>query len=829
MRIRSKLVALIAVPLIALAFIALVGFRGQSIAIEKAEDASEAVDVNTLIDMAVLAIGDERLLLSGADVGRLSTVQEETDRALFALETADVPEAVIEATVTAKESVTAIRSDGDQSVELLSEANAELLAAAVGRTEDFPNASSYTGAWLNHTAILALEAREAAWIEYLDAETIGADDMSGSTADRFGRSSALASQVADLVVATETESFNEVYRSDTLRDLDSLQARALDDIREGRRTLDPPQILTGLVDFRSDWVEAVQTQGGTVRSLVDAELDAANSARSLATLMLLLGGLVLAALLFVVYRSVTSPLEQLTTRAAIVANEELPQLVDQLRYGSDVEDLPEARPIPVDSSDEIGELVTAFNQLQLTSYNLAAEQAVGRRNVADMFVNLGRRNQQLLHRILNQLTRLEQKEEDPDTLRELFELDSAVTRMRRNAESLVALAGGQTPRQWTKPVEIDNAVRGAFGEVENYERIEITSLTPAKIQGNVVADLTHLVAEILENAINFSEPDTQVLVSGRRDGANYLITVIDEGIGMSPEELAENNTRIADPPPLERVPTRFLGLYVVGRLAERHGIGVRLSEAPHRGVMARIEVPAELLAGETESAPAPIEIETGEEPLARRAGGQQESSPLEADHDIDAELASMLDDTSEPPTSGGLPTRSRGRSDKSAEEPTGQDDRSSATIDDEPKAQQPATPTSGGEGGDGLPTRGGEKAGASTSSVPEADADTAAALPTRGGRASDASDDEGGDALPSRSRRKEDKPRAGRKSRSAGAPPRRDSLKKRAATDNSEKSAGDFSSMMSALSSGVTRGMAENDRKPNSRTSGEDTQEGSEG
>ena len=812
-RIRTKLVALIAVPLVAIAMIAYAGFRSQSVTIETAEDAAEVIDLNTAMDELVLAIGNERLDMIGADTGSTTEdLRATTDAALDALDGKDLTPQLAEASTDARNLVAATRT-GTIAISVgMSDANAALLAAAVGRSTDFPSADGYAGALLNRIAILAIEAKEAAWAGYLDSAGLGPDTVRDSSL-RFGRSQALLATVEDLVLATGSASFDQALRSPSIRRLAELEAVALDDLGEGTRQLDERQVRGALVDFRAEWIGAVETQGGVVDALVTTEVDAANGARSLFVLLAILGATVMVAVIFVIYRSVTKPLENLMDRADRVAHEELPSLMDQLRYGDDSDELPEATPIPVTTTDEIGELVTAFNDVQLTAYTLATEQAVGRRNVADMFVNLGRRNQQLLHRILNQLTRLEQKEEDPETLRELFELDSAVTRMRRNAESLVALAGGHTARKWSKPVEIDNAVRGALGEVEGYERIEISSLDPARIQGNVVADVTHLMAELLENAINFSESDTTVTVSGHFEGSDYLITILDQGIGMSVDELAENNSRITDPPPLERVPTRFLGLYVVGRLAERHGIGVRLGDGPQRGVVARIQIPAELL-GE----PADRDRQTPETAglAARRPARDSQTSPLVERHDVDAELAALPPDPNNDPaggadTAGGirrddgaLPTRDRkpqrgtGASRPAQSTPaTGRDgsaaadeytDARSGTVEPAPQPVPAAAEVSAGPG----------------------PADVEERLPVR--RSQDgAGPPPSADGLPSRGRRKDDN-RVRSRTTAKRTPPRRGSLDQRTATDNSEKSAGDFSSMMSALSSGINRGLAASER-----------------
>jgi signal transduction histidine kinase len=228
---------------------------------------------------------------------------------------------------------------------------------------------------------------------------------------------------------------------------------------------------------------------------------------------------------------------------------------------------------------------------------LALEQAVLRRNIADSFVTMGRRNQHLLDRQLDFITRLEAGEADPDALANLYRLDHLATRMRRNAESLLVLAGVEPPRQWSTPVNVAAVVRAALGEVEDYQRVALREVEPATVKGSVAADLAHLLAELIENALTFSSPPTQVEVVGRRhprDG--YTLAIMDTGIGMSPDALDVANRRLAGAESFTVAPSKYLGHYVAGNLAARHGINVRLLSTPgRRGTTATVELPASVL------------------------------------------------------------------------------------------------------------------------------------------------------------------------------------------------------------------------------------------
>ena len=278
---------------------------------------------------------------------------------------------------------------------------------------------------------------------------------------------------------------------------------------------------------------------------------------------------------------------------------QLPGLVSGLRSpGADDQSylLATIRPIEVRSQDEIGQLAEAFNTVQAVAVDVAAEQAdLLRKGIGDIFVNLARRNQVLIDRQIEFLDELEAAENDPDQLGQLYRLDHLATRMRRNAESLLVLAGIESTRKRTKPVPLVDVVRAAIGEVEDYVRVEIAEFEEVEITGNAAVDLGHLLAELLENATNFSPPTSRVEIHGAAKESGYVLTIVDEGIGMSEEQIADANALLAKPPPVGLALTRSLGFTVVGRLAARFGVGVRLTASPAGGVSAIVHVPRLLL------------------------------------------------------------------------------------------------------------------------------------------------------------------------------------------------------------------------------------------
>jgi signal transduction histidine kinase len=299
-----------------------------------------------------------------------------------------------------------------------------------------------------------------------------------------------------------------------------------------------------------------------------------------------------------VSRSITEPLQKLTDEAEKMATVRLPAAVQQILdtpAGHDVV-IPEVEPIEIRTRDEVGEVATRLNTVQSSALSLAVEQAVLRRNIADSFVNLGRRNQNLLNRQLEVITDLERDETDPDALEGLFRVDHLATRMRRNAESLLVLAGIEPPRQWSTPVVVADVVRAALGEVEDYQRVVVRHLDPATIGGAVAADIAHVLAELIENALTFSPPQDSVEVRGRRTPTGYTIAAIDSGMGMTDEDLARANRRLSGGESFTVAPSRYLGHYVAGHLASRIGLVVELQDSPAGGITARVDIPTELLA-----------------------------------------------------------------------------------------------------------------------------------------------------------------------------------------------------------------------------------------
>ena len=295
------------------------------------------------------------------------------------------------------------------------------------------------------------------------------------------------------------------------------------------------------------------------------------------------------------------PLRKLRSDALEVAGSKLPEMVRRLSESEGGDASAEIEPIGVTSTDEIGEVARAFDQVHREAVRLAADEAMLRGNLNAMFVNLSRRSQSLIERQLSLIDNLEQTEQDADRLSSLFRLDHLATRMRRNSENLLVLAGHEAAsRRWSQPVPLVDVLRAAISEIEQYERVVLNVQPGIQVIGQAVNDVVHLVAEIVENATTFSPEDTQVYVTGQPlTSGGVLLDITDNGVGISEQEMAHANWRLDNPPVVDVAVSRRMGLFVVGRLAARHGVRVRLRHAQSGGLTALIWLPESVAAPES--------------------------------------------------------------------------------------------------------------------------------------------------------------------------------------------------------------------------------------
>ncbi|MET8769073.1 ATP-binding protein [Streptomyces sp. NPDC004658] len=293
-------------------------------------------------------------------------------------------------------------------------------------------------------------------------------------------------------------------------------------------------------------------------------------------------------------RALVVELVSLRNDALDIARRKLPEAMRKLRAGEEIDVQAEA-PSGPPAEDETGQVAEALTTVHRAALRAAVERAELASGISGVFVNLARRSQVLVHRQLSLLDSMERRSDDPDELSDLFRLDHLTTRMRRHAESLIILSGAAPGRAWRMPVSLTNVVRAAVSEIEDYARVEVRQFPEAYVIGAAVADLTHLLAELVENAAQFSPPHTRVRVTGEPVGNGYALEIEDRGLGMGAETLAEANGRIEQSEALDLFDSDRLGLFVVSRLASRHAIKVHLRTSPYGGTTAVVLLPKALL------------------------------------------------------------------------------------------------------------------------------------------------------------------------------------------------------------------------------------------
>jgi signal transduction histidine kinase len=338
---------------------------------------------------------------------------------------------------------------------------------------------------------------------------------------------------------------------------------------------------------------------GNISTLANTSRTNANTDLLVTSLVTLLLLMLVALISTIVARSLIRPLRKLRTDALDVAGNRLPEMVQRLSQSEGADEGVEIEPIGVTSTDEIGEVARAFDQVHREAVRLAADEAMLRGNLNAMFINLSRRSQSLIERQLSLIDSLEQSEQDSGRLSSLFRLDHLATRMRRNSENLLVLAGHEVNRRWSQPVPFVDVLRAAISEIEQYERVVLNVQPGIVVVGQAVNDVVHLVAEIVENATAFSPEDTQVYVSGQPlSSGGVLLEITDNGVGISDQEMSHANWRLDNPPVVDVAVSRRMGLFVVGRLAARHGVRVRLRPAQTGGLTALIWLPDTVAAPE---------------------------------------------------------------------------------------------------------------------------------------------------------------------------------------------------------------------------------------
>jgi len=615
--IRTKLALLLAIPLIALVVLAGLGVRWTSDTAGRSQATVRGAEVALASTRAALEVARERGLAAAviANPETRSYAQElrfqrgQTDVVLDQLAGSIAgagaglgDEGVVDEVVAALVEARA-RTDGGQATTdtiLTDHSNVvdRLLATGGVGVAAIDDADLRATAW-SYTALTHL-TDAIAQQQSLLVSAYAAGHLDGSVRDRTVAAAALEeawrTQFEHGAAPEAQAAYEAARRSPSVAAADRLRGEVLA-LGPGSPMPDDGDLWLSSTTRKVDLLAALADDVGSDMSST-AEARGASAERT-RVLLLVLGAAALAliaVLAALLHRVVVRPIRDLTAAAHTVARDVLPRAVAVAHSNGPEAADDVAVPIEAPSRDELGDLTDAFNAVQRTAVGLAAEQATLRRNVSEVFVNLGRRTQNLITRQIDQIDHLEERTDDPDTLSDLFLLDHLATRLRRNAENMLVLAGAESPRPWVRPVSIVNVVRAALAESTDYSRVDLARLEQAAVMGAAVSDISHLLAELVDNALAFSPPTERVVVAGRHLGdGRYGVVVEDAGLGMAPDRLAQANARIAAPPVDDFAVSRFLGLYVVGRLAGRHGAEVRLSGSRFGGVAAHVLLPSRVM------------------------------------------------------------------------------------------------------------------------------------------------------------------------------------------------------------------------------------------
>jgi HAMP domain-containing protein len=404
--------------------------------------------------------------------------------------------------------------------------------------------------------------------------------------------------------ATEQKRVATLERSEAWKTLSTMETAI---ITRGVPNEDSPPLPVSVADWQSS---ASAVNNALLDLYQDRYASVVNKARDdaerTATWWLVAGGALLIGVLLAslvtlrISGTLIRRLRRLRAEALSVADEHLPRIMTRLRNGTDVDITSEMVPLDF-GKDEIGDVADAFNRAESAALSAAVEEARTRGGVNALFLNIAHRSQVVVHRQLELLDKAEHSEEDPNRLAVLFELDHLSTRARRNAENLVILGGEQPGRQWRNPVPLVDIVRSAVSETEDYARVQLGHMAALSIVGGVVADLIHLIAELVDNATSNSPPESRVDITSNVVGKGAVVEIVDQGLGMSREQVARANRTLAEPPPLTLTTLSSdsrMGLLVVSRLAARNGVTIKLSESDYGGIRAIVLIPIDLIADE---------------------------------------------------------------------------------------------------------------------------------------------------------------------------------------------------------------------------------------
>jgi signal transduction histidine kinase len=604
MTIRWKLALILALPLVALAFVVMRGVAQERDAVADNERARDVIRLALLgRDVMGRAELEYGLELSGGYPGAIRDLRDRTRIAIDAFQTVVASGAAdrlgpafvekvsdVEGAIAALETAERSSGDGTGSPATVDELGRTVVALTLEGARSVDHDAELAQRLLGYAALLEAQQQLGGLFTRV-AATSEVDALTESFRLDLaqGRGALDAATAAFAGSATPAE----------LAELDrAVPEQALDELFGGN-LIDRQ----AFVDAASRGIEAVDALSASVAGRLDARAaQKQENAAGDAFEFLAVGGgafvVGLVALLFALRLSgrMVRRLRHLSGAAEDLSQRRLPALVDGLRSGT--ADVTSETPIGLGDlgKDEIGALGRSFEAVHGTVLEVAREQArILEQGISDIFVKLARRNQALVERQITLLDQLERDEEDADVLADLFRIDHIATRIRRNAESLLVLAGSDSARKWTEPLALADVLQAATAEIEDYERIRVAHVDDVRVRPHAAVDLAHLLAELLENAVRFSPPGTTVEIATRRRGGFCQVAVVDHGLGMTDQQLADANRLLAEPPVAGLELSRTLGHYVVARLAKRHGVDVQLGAGTVDGVVAVVSLPAALL------------------------------------------------------------------------------------------------------------------------------------------------------------------------------------------------------------------------------------------
>ena len=636
----AKLAAVFAVPALGFALISWNAVSEHRVTSAEVARTNSEISLHRSLRTAALAVGGERLAAaelvqssgSSPDSAALEAAVAQTDAALLALEQFDggqLPLIPKNALGQARESLDRARSSGLRRTESYRNATNELLKARTPVSNSRPEAAIGTDRSLNLVADF-IEATDNAWINF--AERRGTDTRS---AVAIGASLAQADQLRTSVDRDVGGRFGEPVdiALENTEVMPLYAVRATEDLvnDDGSAILGADALAT-LRDSRARWLSAM-ADGENIAA--DQLSEASEQAASARTRVLLISGAV-AVLLGLgaghVFGTTARTVRALTRQTEEITLHELPDLVQGDPFGEAVVVPDRELPPSIDRPDdhELGDLTSAISELHSAAVAVASTQRRARLNTSQAFAATQNRSHRLVEQIMQQLNKMLQTEEDPQQLASLRALSHMVTRLRRSNESGLVLSGAPNPRTWEQPIPIEVVVRGALSETFNYERIHISALPAVAIRGDAASDLSHILAELLDNGVQFSQPPDLVNLNSRIEGHSLVLTITDSGSGMTETELLAANTKLHTNPRWDEVDPQFLGLFIAGRLAERHGVSLRLLEGVDCGTAARITLGPEVIREIPGSPALPINQDIGQEGLvqAKLSRPEQAGTPV---------------------------------------------------------------------------------------------------------------------------------------------------------------------------------------------------------